>query len=158
MVKQTTGQNAVVTYDPRYTVVSIDGTNYANVNSIEASPLSDDQYTTFKSTTGERAWIRDPEFGAEVVIEFSGGIASNQRETIRNLLGKKVEVQIKDKSQTASGVTLTDARLVQKPTFSRNDSEPTMEATFVSPYADWGASNANQTYDSSADTGILEAG
>lgn len=155
---QTTGQNQVVTYDPRYTVVSIDGINYANVNSIEASPLSDDQYTTFKSTTGERAWIRDPEYGGEVVIEFSGGINAAQRENIRNLLGRKVEVQIKDKSKTASGITLTDARLVQKPTFSRDDSEPTMEATFVSPYAEWGSSPANQTYSSSADTGILSSG
>lgn len=137
--EQTTGAGDVVTYDPRFTVVSIDEKNFVNINSIEASPLSDDQYTTFKSTTGERAWIREPEFGAEVVIEFSGGINGEDRKYIRERVGKKIEVTIEDKSETNDGVILTAARLVQRPTFSRDDSEPTYEATFVSPYANWGA-------------------
>jgi len=137
-----------VTYDPEQAVVEIDGKNYVNFNSIEVSPIDDEQYTTNKATTGERAWVRSPEWGAELTLEFSGGLNSAQRNNIRELIGQKVEITVKDRSGTADGVTLTQARLVQKPDFSRDDSEPTYEAVFQSPFAEWGstASGGETTY------------
>lgn len=130
-----------VTYDPEQAVVDIDGKNYVNWNSVEVSPIDDEQYTTNKATTGERAWVRSPEYGAELTIEFSGGLSSSQRESIRNLIGKKVNITVKDRSGTADGVTLLSARLVQRPDFSRDDSEPTYEAIFQSPFAQWGSTS-----------------
>jgi len=137
-----------VTYDPEQAVVEIDGKNYVNFNSIEVSPIDDEQFTTNKATTGERAWVRSPEWGAELTIEFSGGLNSAQRDNIRKLIGKKIDIIVKDRSGTADGVTLTQARLVQKPDFSRDDSEPTYEAVFQSPFAEWGstASGGETTY------------
>jgi len=128
-----------VTYDPEKSVVEIEGKNFVNFNSIDVSPIDDEQFTTNKATTGERAWIRSPEWGAELTIEFSGGLPDWKRKWIRDLIGQKVNVIVKDRSGTADGVTLWDAMLVQKPDFSRDDSEPTYEAVFQSPKAEWGS-------------------
>lgn len=139
MADQRIGAGEVVTYDPKYTVVEINDINYVHINSIEATPIDDDQYTTEKATTGERAWIRSPEFGAEVTIEFSGGLPGWARTQLRNLIGRKVDVTVQDRSGTNDGVVLTQARLVQRPDFSRDESEPTYEAVFQSPHAEWGS-------------------
>lgn len=136
-----------VTYDPELAVVEIAGKNYVNWNSIEVTPIDDEQYTTEKATTGERAWIRSPEFGAECTIEFSGGLSAGKRKEIRQLIGQKVDIHVYDKSGTADGVSLEDARLVQKPDFSRDDSEPTYEVVFQSPFATWNDESGPLTQD-----------
>lgn len=147
-------ENKPVTYDPEQSVVEINTNqggrvNFVNFNSIDVSPIDDEQFTTNKATTGERAWVRSPEWGAELTIEFSGGLSSGKRKWIRELIGQKVKVTVRDRSGTADGVTLTDARLVQKPDFSRDDSEPTYEAVFQSPFAEWGstAQGGESTYE-----------
>lgn len=131
-----------VTYDPELSVLTIaseggGSKTFVNWNSIEATPIDDEQYTTEKATTGERAWIRSPEWGSEVTIEFSGGLSNSQRNWIRQRIGEKVDITVKDKSGTADGIFVEDARMVQQPDYSRDDSEPTFEVVFQSPFASW---------------------
>ena len=133
-----------VTYDPSQLIVRIgeagaDKKTYVHINNCEATPIDDDEYTTEKATTGQRGWIRNPEYGGELTIEFSGGLAGYQREHLRGLKGKFIDASAHDQSGTEDSVSLTEGRIVQMPDFSRDDSEPTMELIIQSPFADWGS-------------------
>ena len=133
-----------VTYDPSQLIVRLgenggDKKTYVHINSCEVTPIDDDEYTTEKASTGQRAWIRNPEYGGEMTIEFSGGLAGYQRKNLRDLKGKFVDASAHDQSGTKDSVSLVEGRIVQMPDFSRDDSEPTMELVIQSPFADWGA-------------------
>lgn len=127
-----------VTYDPSRLILTINGLPYVYVNSCEAAPIDDEEFTTEKASTGQRAWIRTPEWGAELTIEFSGGLPAPRRQQLRMLKNAFITATAIDASGTADGVYLEQARIVQMPDFSRDDSEPTMELVIQSPHAQWG--------------------
>ncbi len=131
-------QAAPITYDPSKIVVHINGETFVNINSAEASPIEGEEWQSNRATTGARGWVRTPEWGGELTIEFSGNLPPGKRQSLRNLMDISHEVTVNDKSGTKDGVTLTDAKIVSEPDFSRDDSEATFDVTWQGIHAQWG--------------------
>lgn len=126
-------------YNPEHLIVMINGEFFPNINSVDATPIDTPELESVRSTTGHRGWTKNPEYGVEITIEFSGNMPANKRNSLRQMKGQAVEISVTDKSGTKDGVTGHNARLINQPDFSRDDSEATIEGVWQAPTAEWGS-------------------
>lgn len=133
-----------VTYRPEQTILQIEGEPVIDWDEISVSPMTDEEYTSNKSTDGQSGWRHDPDPRSTVTITFSGGLPGKNsagkdwRNWFRQNMGNEFQgMSVQDKSGTKDSVTMQYCRIPGQPELTRSNDEANIEVTILCMSTSW---------------------
>lgn len=127
-----------VEYRPKDTILKIGGETFTDWNEANASPETDEEWASHKSTDGQPGWRHDPDPRGRLEVTFSGSLPGGKRKQLREMMGQNITASCNDTSGTKDSVTLNYAKIIGKPPMERTDDEPEFSIIILGLDVEWG--------------------